>query len=322
MPPTASSSTSPARRTLITGASGFIAANLIRRLLAEGHEVHALRRADSDLWRMAGIEDKIIWHAADLRDAEALMRACADAKPDWLFHLATARGDTSDGRLYYETNLVAARNLLAACRATPPQRLIVHGSSLEYGHRDQPLREDMPLQPDSHHGLSKACAGLLFLQAQRDEGLPVTLLRLFSVYGAWESRERLLIKALLAGMDGGTLGLTAPGIRRDYVHVDDVVDASLRAAVSAAAIGRAINIGSGVQTSNEGMVAMIDQLTGRRLRLLDGAYPRHASDTGHWVADTHRCREILGWTPATTLAEGLEKTLTFLQQHRNLSAYA
>ncbi|KFN44632.1 NAD-dependent epimerase/dehydratase family protein [Arenimonas oryziterrae] len=309
------------RRVLVTGASGFVAASLVRRLLAQGHEVHGLVREHSDLWRLAELEDRITLHRADLCDATRIAGIFAAVRPHWLFHLATARAAHEGDQTYAQSNVLAAAGLIAACRQQTPERVIVHGSSLEYGHRDLPLREDMTPQPTTAHGQTKAEATAMWLQAARDDGLPVTVLRLFSVYGPWESSARLLPKALLAGLAARELPLTPPGIRRDYVHVDDVVTASLRAIGADATIGEVVNIGSGEQTSNEELVARIDALTGGRLRLAENAHPRHENDAGHWVADTGKCRTLLGWSPTLTLDEGLRGTLAWLREHRHLAMY-
>jgi len=315
-------STLPLRRVLITGASGFVAASLIRRLLNDGHEVHALVRARSDLWRLAELRDRLTFHTADLADAAGVNVAFQAAKPEWVFHLATARGEPDDFDVFLHGNIIGAANLISGCRRYRPDRLIVFGSSLEYGHRDLPLREDMALAPSSLHGSTKACASLLFQQAHRSEGLPVTVLRLFSVFGPWEGSARLLPKAILAGLEGRDLHLTPPGIRRDYVFVDDVVEASLLAVATEATTGEIINVGTGIQTTNEDLVAAIDRLTNGRMRIVAYDYPVHDTDANHWVGDMRKCRTLLKWTPPTTLGEGLRTTLDWIQQHRHLLRYA
>lgn len=309
-------------KVLITGANGFIAVNLIRRLLRDGHEVHAMIRNTSDLWRLADLHDQVELHVAELSRTTEVDAVFLKVRPEWLFHLATARGHANDFESYFQGNVVATVNLIDACKKYPPRKILVYGSSLEYGHRNQPLSETMADTPSTLHGTTKLCSTRLFLQAHRSFRLPVVILRLFSVYGPWESEHRLLPKALMTGIDGGTIRLTPPGIRRDFVFVEDVVEASLIALNNETANGEIINIGSGVQTTNEGLLAKINELSGHKLRVISHEFPRHETDADYWVADTRKCQALLGWSPATTLTEGLTIFQDWIHQHRHVPRYA
>src|SRR5512146_2535383 len=108
------------RRVLMTGATGFVGANLCRRLLSEGHEVHCLVRPGYTAWRIAEIRQDIRLHYADLDDVEALQAAVAGVRPEWVFHLATfgAYSWQTDVQRIVQTNLLATVNLVEACLKT------------------------------------------------------------------------------------------------------------------------------------------------------------------------------------------------------------
>ena len=109
--------------------------------------------------------------------------------------------------------------------------------------------------------------------------------------------------------DGGVLPLTEPGRCRDWVHVDDVVEACVRAAsADDLPAGTVLNLGTGRQTANEELVAVAERVTGRRIRTQVGAHPGRGWDTGSWVSDPSRARELLDWTAATDLETGLRRT--------------
>ena len=308
-------------RVLITGASGFVAATLIRRLLGKGYEVHCIVRKDSELWRIAAVRHRLVLHQVELTQSREVDAVFAAVRPHWFFHLSTVRTQVQDFESFFQGNVVVAGNLISACLRFPPDRVVVYGSSLEYGHRDQPLREDLVATPHTLHGATKLCATHLFLQACHSFDLPVVVLRPFLVYGPWESGSRLLSKAILAGMEGRSIQLTSPGVRRDYLFIDDLIDASLIALSKEEAIGEIINIGSGTQVSNEALVAEINKLTGFNLRISSDDYPRRETDTEYWVADPRKCQALLGWSPSTSLVAGLQLTMEWLTEHRHLDEY-
>lgn len=133
-----------ARRVLITGAAGFIGANLARRLIAEGEDVWLAVKPGSDLWRLAAIENQAQWLDLDLRDAESVERVVAEAQPQWVMHLAAhgAYSWQTDPWAITETNVLGTLRLLEACARAGVERFVNAGTSSEYGFRDHAPRED------------------------------------------------------------------------------------------------------------------------------------------------------------------------------------
>ena len=306
------------RRCLITGAGGFIAANLIPELLALGACVHAVARPGSNLWRLAGVREHITLHQLDITDAAALDRAVDAAQPAYVFHLAVGRNTaTREGRLAVaRTNVLGTLNLLEA--AGPGcERFVYAGSSMEYGPRGQPTRETDLLIPKSFHGAIKAASTLLCQQAALANGWPIVMLRIYSVYGYWEAANRLVPTAILAALGDGKMALTESGYRRDLVFVQDVVDACLRAAVAEHASGEIINIGAGQQWSNEQVVETVEAVTGRRMDVKRGAYSPRPTDTTFWMADIDKARRMLDWEPRHSLKDGIAKMVDWLAPRRS-----
>jgi len=297
-------------RVLVTGATGFLGANLVRALVAARAEVHAVVRPSADRWRLGDVALRV--HDGDLRE-RASVRAIVDAVvPDVVFHLAAhgAQHAQRERDAIFAGTVLATHHLLLACEQRPPRRLVHTGGSSEYGPKPHALAEDDVLAPVTAYGAAKAAATTLAAQAAR-AGLPVAILRPFSIYGPWEPAGRLVPSAIRAALTGATLPLTAGAWVRDYVFVDDVVDACLLAAGAPSAVGEIVNLGTGRQTSNHDVVAAVERLTGRRIVVAPGAYAAHGSDTTHWVADTRKAARLLGWRARHDLAAGLAETIAW-----------
>ncbi len=138
-------------RVLVTGGTGFVGANLARRLLGEGHEVSLLARAGHKTWRVDEIRHDVRLLAADLEDFESVRRAVAEARPSWVFHLAAhgAYPSETDVARIVGVNVLGTANLVAACRGEEVEAFVHAGSSSEYGFRDEAPREADRLEPNS-----------------------------------------------------------------------------------------------------------------------------------------------------------------------------
>jgi nucleoside-diphosphate-sugar epimerase len=310
-----------AERALVTGAAGFVGARLVRGLVARGAEVHAVIRPSSPASRLAGVEGAVL-HPADVTDAAALASAVAASRPTCVFHLAMESGHPNGAAAVdaaLRAGVLGTWNLLRALDRWPEARVVHVGSSLEYGPRDRALRESDPLAPSTPRGLAKAASALVACEWARANGRPLALVRPFSVYGPGEAESRFVPRAVRAALLGEELALTGPGLRRDYVFVDDVVDALLLAADAPVAPGECFNVGTGVQWSNEELVEQVEKAAGRRVRVRVGAHPASPSDTPCWLADPARARERLGWTPRHDLARGLAATVAWFRERLDVA---
>lgn len=304
------------KRVLISGGAGFVGANLARRLLRDRHDVHLLIRNAQDEWRIEAIRADVSLHVADLQDRDAVARAAAQARPEWVFHLAThgAYSWQTDLSRIMTTNVVGTANLLEACLRTGFDAFVNTGSSSEYGLKDFPATEDEQVEPNSYYAVSKASATLLCRYAAHSNNLPVPTLRLYSVYGPYEEPNRLIPALIVHGLRGALPPLTDPNTARDFVYVDDVVDAYLLAATRHGADPGAIyNVGSGTQTSLRGVVELARAALGIAGEPLWGSMPDRVWDTSSWVADTRKIGAELGWQPTHTIDTGFRRTVEWLR---------
>jgi len=301
---------------LVTGAAGFIGANLVRTLLLNGVDVHALVRPTTGVSRLADLLGDVRLHRADLTDARAVSGVLAASSPSTVFHLAAASGHPRGARARAATlqdTVIGTSTLLEATAPLTLGRFVHFGGSTEYGHKRRPIAEAEAPAPVTFRGAAKAAATMLALQFAYEANRPVTILRPFSVYGPWEDRSRLVPTAILAALAGAELPLVE-WPRRDFVFVEDVVDAALRAAAADLPAGEVVNVGTGTDTSNAELVEALARAAGVTVRVLPAASQARPWDTDTWVADSSKAERLLGWRAAHSLEDGLAKTFEWFRR--------
>ncbi len=309
------------KRTLLTGGTGFIGANLARRLLADGHDVHLLVRPEHDPWRIADVILDLYLHPVQLKDSPALRQVIQDVRPDWIFHLAVhgAYPHQSDLQTIVDTNIVGTHALLDAAVAQGFEAFVNAGTSSEYGFRPTPARESDRLEPNSPYAVSKAAATLLCQHVARSTGTNIRTLRLYSVFGPFEEPTRLLPRLLVAASHGCLPPLAKPMTARDFVFVDDAVDAFLAAAVQRGdEPGAVYNVCSGTQTTIAELVELCRSEFGIAAQPRWETMPARPWDTSIWVGDPSRTADRLGWAARTPLLSGARLFLEWLHRRPDL----
>ncbi len=306
---------------LVTGAAGFVGARLVRRLLERDDEVHALVRPQSDLWRIEDLRDRLHIHRIDLAERSQLRSALERAQPESIFHVAAYGGHEwqKDSERIVRDNVTATAILLEEAINSRVRSIVYSGSSSEYGFKDHAPQEDEVLQPNSAYAVCKAAATHLCGLMARNRGTRITTLRLYSVYGPYEHPGRLIPALIVSGLLRGTLPpLTHPTIARDFVHIDDVVNAFLAAENGRSEPGAIFNVGSGVQTTLADVVGEIRSLLSIAAEPQWGTMPDRIWDTSVWQSNPGKIRRILGWTPQVSLREGLQQTIEWFKSRPDL----
>jgi CDP-glucose 4,6-dehydratase len=306
------------RRVLVTGHTGFKGAWLSLWLQALGADVCGLARGvptSPSLYALARVGAHMRELDADIRDGAAVAAAVEQARPEVVLHLAAqpmVRRSLREPALTYEINVLGTANVLDACARAEVSAVVNTGSSSEYGFKDHAPAENEPLEPTSVYGVAKAASTLLSTSVARERALPVTTLRLYSVYGPWEEPGRFVPALAEAALRGTLPSLASPRVARDFVWVGDVVDAYLLAA-SAPGPGAVYNVGSGRQTTLAEAVDAARRVLGVSEEPSWGSMPDRSWDTEVWVADVSKIERELGWRPAVGFDEGLERTAAWLQ---------
>lgn len=304
---------------LVTGASGFIGACLVRALLDQGYQVHVLLRSESVPWRLAAVWDRLQVHRGDLLDDQTTRALVHAVQPGAIFHLAThgAYEKQADARMILRTNILGTYNLLEAASHAKVRLLVNTGSSSEYGFKSQPMTESDCLEPNSYYSVAKAAQTHLCSLLARWGQVRTVTLRLFSVYGPWEEPTRLMPTLLQRAGQGLPLNMTAPDVVRDFVYIDDVVDALLDLPRLAEHAGAVINLGTGIETTLRDVVQIVKEQLDSTSTVHWGAMPARHWDHHCWAADSTKARQLLGWAPRFSLREGLQAFATWMEQRGN-----
>jgi CDP-glucose 4,6-dehydratase len=309
------------QKVLVTGAQGFIGSWLTERLLDLGAPVAVLQRDDVPGSRFAaeGIEERCTPVAAELTDSDALRAVLEEHEVKVVFHLAaqTVVGTANRSPLpTLEANVRGTFALLEACRACEGgiERVVVASSDKAYGeHERLPYREDFALQPSYPYDVSKACADLIARCYAATYDLPVAVTRLANVYGGGDLNwSRIVPDTIRSLVRGERPVIRSDGTpERDYIYVEDAVDAYLAVAGSLDRPdlrGRAWNAGAGAPMSVLDLVGRLIAVSGREVEPeIRGRGTPHGEISRQYL-DSTAIRKELAWSPRWQLEEGLRAT--------------
>jgi nucleoside-diphosphate-sugar epimerase len=302
----------------ITGASGFVGANLVRHFAARGDDVHILLRPHAKMWRLDDVAG-YVRHDVDFTDAGRLQDVFGKIRPRYVLHLAAygAYEDQADIATAVETNVKSTMLLMECAREAGVERFINTGSSSEYGYKDHPPAETELPEPNSLYAVTKTAATFYGQYLAAKFGFHVTTLRLYSVYGPYEEPTRLIPRIIVCANRGTYPPLVSPATARDFIHVDDVCRAYESVLATATHAGQIYNIGTALQTSLAEVVDAARALFHLAQAPVWGSMPQRRWDTNIWVANTEKIRAELEWRPSLSFTEGLQRAASWLTGNPN-----
>lgn len=309
------------KRAVVTGASGFVGANLARRLVHDGRETHLLVRPSYRPWRLQEVAADVHIHTLDLQDAASTRSTLQQIGADWVFHLAAfgAYPTESGMRTMVDTNLMAAVALLDACADIGVEAYVQAGSSSEYGLKDHPASETEALQPNSHYAITKAAATHYAQLTARQRDLNAVTLRLYSIYGPYEEPARLIPRLLVHGFRGQLPPLVSPDIARDFVYVDDAVEAILKVAGHTNLTrGSVYNVCSGTESTIASVVSVVRKLLHVSAEPVWASMESRSWDTNTWVGSPEAFERDLNWKAGIDVETGIRKTVEWFRAHPEL----
>jgi nucleoside-diphosphate-sugar epimerase len=254
---------------MVLGGGGAIGSAVLRRAAERGMEVHAVLRAGTSDERLDPCRGRVASHRIDLSDAEALGLLVRRVQPSVMVAAAFPPGHATVDAVRRAHGSQMLANLFAlfeAIRArTGEVRLVLVGSAAAYGHGGAPCDPGQALRPQSFRGALKAAESLLTRQLAEEAGIPFVELRVFTAYGPYEQRERLLPQLMRAALLGERVAILREPRHRDWVHFEDVADACLAAAASHAADSAVFNVCSGRLHSLREAAEAVERIVGRTL---------------------------------------------------------
>lgn len=318
-----------ARRVLITGGLGFLGSSLAIRLAALGAEVTCvdamLAEYGGNLFNLEPVRDRVRINFCDVRDQSSMSWLVRGI--DHVFHLAGQSDHVrslTDPFPDIDMNITGTAVVLEACRRHAPGAVLVYtGTRGQYGKSVAlPVSEEAPMNPLGIYEVSRLAAEKMIQVYNDAHGLRSVMLRLTNVYGPRSqmrhNRFGVLNWFLRQALDGETIQVFGDGaLLRDFLYVDDCVDAMLRCAAMPAAHGQVFNVGHDRPVSFLDLAKTIVEVTGSGAWALAPFSPERAAQSpGSFYSDVSKIRAATGWSATTALRDGIAKTVDYYRRHR------
>ncbi len=307
---------------LITGIAGFIGSSLAEALLKRGKTVRGIDNfVTGRRENLAPFLKQIDFHEADLRDPDAMLRACEGV--DIIFHegaLPSVPRSVKDPVPSHECNINGTFNLLHAAKAGGVKRVVYAASSSAYGNQpEMPRRETMVPMPISPYAVQKLTGELYMKSYWQVYGLETVCLRYFNIFGPRQVPDSpysgVMAKFILQMMRGEQPTIFGTGDQgRDFTYIDNAVSANLLAALAPAdkVAGRVFNVACGERHTLKETFAVLAELLDFKQTVLFG--PERNGDVRDSLADVSAAREAFGYEPMVGFEEGLRRTVAWYRE--------
>jgi dolichol-phosphate mannosyltransferase len=299
---------------LVTGASGFVGANLFRMIARQRSDVFAVVQREKN-WRLQDVREQQVL-AADLNDENAVKNLLDGAQPQTVFDCVAygAYSFEKDASLIYETNFLATTRLVGMLANRPLAAFVHAGSSSEYGNNSAAPRETDACRPNSDYAVSKVAASDYLSYMGKHRQFPCVNLRLYSVYGPLEDTSRLMPNLVREMLSERLPPLVDPETSRDFIYIDDVCHAFILAAakMNPSLFGESLNIGSGLKTTIGQLVETARATFGVTATPVYNSMEARAWDLQDWYSNSEKADLLLDWRAETSLESGLRKMAAWI----------
>ncbi|MBX3243037.1 MAG: GDP-mannose 4,6-dehydratase [Acidobacteria bacterium] len=318
------------KRVFVTGGTGFVGANLVKRLVDEGAFVACLRRDEiiPDSLSALGVSDRVSFISGSVEDGDLLQRSLNELEIDSVFHLAAQAivGPANRSPIStFETNIRGTYMLLEACRQIScVNSVVVASSDKAYGtHSDLPYNEDLSLNAVFPYDVSKACTDMLSRSYAVTYGLPVAVSRSANIYGPGD----LNLSRIIPGTILSVLRDEDPIVRsdgtpiREFVYVDDVVEGYLKLAENISeTAGEAFNFGTNEPVRIIDLVELVIEKCGKSGTVKPNVLlqTKIANEIDAQYLSGDKMNKVTGWKAAVSLEEGLARSIEWyakLEKH-------
>lgn len=318
------------KNVMITGGLGMIGSTIAHKLVPLGARVTLvdafIEPYGANDYNIEGIRDNVQISVTDIRDKDAIRHLVK--KQDIIFNLAgqVSHNDSlKNPFLDADINYIGHLNVLECVRRNAPEAVVLFaGSRLQFGRIEKnPVDESHPLQPRTPYALNKTAAENMYLFYHQVHRLRCVVFRIANPYGPRSqmkhSKYSMVNWFIRQAMDNQAIKVFGDGLQvRDYIYVDDLAEAFIRAAVSEACMGNVFNVGSGVGTRFRDMAETIVRAAkGGTVEFVPWPHDYINVETGDYVTDIARICEAVSWRPATAFDVGIERTVAYYRKNKS-----
>ncbi|MFC1647299.1 NAD-dependent epimerase/dehydratase family protein [Patescibacteria group bacterium] len=317
------------KKVLVTGGAGFVGSNLVIALVTRGAKVTVvdslMPHQGGNLFNLKPVEKKVELDFSDIRDESAIKRLVRGK--DYIFHLARQTDHIMSLTNPFpdiDVNVRGTAILLEACRYISPNvRFIYTGTRGQYGKAvDLPVPEDAPTNPRGIYEITNLTAEKIIQVYHDIHGIKSVMLRLTNIYGPRAQMKHdhygVVNWFIRQAIEGSKIKVFGDGsLKRDFLYIDDAVEAIIKCAVKEACYGEIINVGSPKPVSFLDLVkTIVKKEKSASWELAPFTPERKSMEPGDFYSDIAKIKKMTGWKPKTKLADGLKKTISFYYKNK------
>ena len=300
-------------RLLIIGGTGFIGRNLSLSAVKQGYKVVVLSLHSPNVEKRV---NNVEYLQADISCFTELKEKIGDDNFEYIVNLSgyINHCNFSDGgKKVIDVHFGGVQNILQSVNLDSLKRFVQIGSSDEYGNLSAPQTEDMRESPISPYSLGKVASTQLLQMLYSTEGLPTVILRLFLVYGPGQDLRRFIPQVIQGCLSSGYFPTSAGDQLRDFCYVDDITNGILMTLRNDKVNGKVINLASGKSIRIREVVELVQKTIGEG-KADFGKIPYRTGENMALYADISEANRILEWEPATSIEEGVKRTIDYYQR--------
>ena len=294
---------------LVVGASGFIGAKMFYSLSRLRDDVFACSKNAKQSWRLSQADPNRVINL-DILDRGELNIFMNNLRPKTVFNFSAYGGYSrqTDPEKIHQTNYLGALNLINSLMDIGCSAFVQAGTSSEYGYNSAGPKEDAKLEPNSDYSVSKIGAAYLIDYYGKTLNFPCVNLRLYSIYGPFEERDRLIPSLIYNGLKGSYPNFVNKAISRDFVYIDDCTSAFVKAALNACKKnpGLSINIASGRKTTMEDVAKTAQKIFDIKDDPTFGSMANRKWDLADWYGNADLAKKVMGWQTTIDFEKGLK----------------
>lgn len=309
---------------LITGGSGFLGANLAHRLSKSKNNIMLFVRSESDLWRLNGLTSKVSIHKVDILKKKELDSEINKIKPDIVYHCATygVQNFQKNFNTMIDTNVIGIYNVLKSLlKYNDIEKIVNVGSSFEYGVKSDPFKENDLSIPTTLYGISKNTQTNVAQYFAKYQNLPVVTFRVYTAYGKYDTPRKLMADMMFGLINKTRMKLAEKNAIRDFIYIDDVIDALILGSKKNVPSGEIFNIGTG---TGHTVYQVFDELQKIVKRKIDVSWNNKSrirdfdKIRSKNIANIDKIKNMLKWKPKNSLKMGLDKTYKWYNENIDL----